>query len=588
MTMTTDQNTTYDVIIMGAGFAGNCQARHLLLNIPGIRVAMIDPRPPERTDKDLKVGESTVEIGAMFLSKELGLHDYLIENHTPKHGLTFHWPKDPEHTEALDDYYHAGNRTVVIDTFQLNRSKLERDLLLMNRASGATFYQGRVTDFELASQEELHTLTVKMENETITLSAKHLIDAAGRRFLIGKKTDNLTFDPNDLFGINSGSAWLRVKNIDRTLIDESYNPNNSAVSRYYATNHWFGHGHWLWMLPIEINQNELSIGLVYHKEVIESGSVNTLDKLKNFLKANHTILHTLIESGEVIDFHHLPRMAHNSKKMISADNWYVLGDAAHMFDPFYSPGLTLTALAIESTTESIRAKLSEEADAVEKQEIYNQFLVMNARTYNQIYQKHDRHLGHASIMSWRIYMENMVWFGILVPMYVGKWFLDLTFIKQYQQIVNYIFLRKNSIITELYQLFDQLVERNANLGLIDYTRTDQLPWGYSPAKGLHADQFLENTKFEPLHCNVFAGMKVTFFFLLLFYLKLRFKGFGLLGVLSPRCIWRSLQLLMVSAYVAMGDWLYRFKMRSTPDNSSIDQMRQEFQSYLHQPKLQTW
>ena len=586
--MENNQTNTYDVIIMGAGFAGNCQARHLLLNIPGIKIAMIDPRPPERTEKDLKVGESTVEIGAMFLSKELGLHDYLIEHHAPKHGLTFHWPKDPSQTDTLDDYYHAGNRTVVIDTFQLNRAKLERDLLLMNRASGAMFYQGKVTDFDLSSEEENHTVTVKLQDETITLNAKHLVDAAGRRFLIGKKLDNLTFDPNDLFGINSGSAWLRVKNIDRSLIDESYNPNNSAASRYYSTNHWFGHGHWLWMLPIGVDDSELSIGLVYHKDVIAPNSVNTLDKLQEFLKANHTVLHTLIESGDVVDFHHLPRLAHNSKQMLSTDNWYVLGDAAHMFDPFYSPGLTLTALAIESATESIRAKLAEEADAVEKQEAYNQFLVMNARTYNQIYQKHDKHLGHASIMSWRIYMENMFWFGMLVPMYVGKWFMDITFIKQYQQIANFIFFGKNSIFTELYQLFDQLVDQNTNLGLIDYTRTDQLPWGYSPAKGLNSDRFIENTKFEPLHCNVFAGMKVTFFFLILFYLKLRFKGFGILGVLSPRCIIRSVQLLMISAYVAMGDWLYRLKMRKTPDNSSIDKMRQEFQSYLYQPELQTW
>lgn len=586
--MNTTTELTYDVVIMGAGFAGNCQARHLLLNIPGISVAIIDPRSPERTEKDLKVGESTVEIGAMFLSKELGLHDYLIENHTPKHGLTFHWPKEPSQTNNLEDYYHSGNRTVVIDTFQLNRSKLEQDLLLMNRASGATFYQGRVVDFELTSQEESHNLTVKLKDETVSIKAKHLVDAAGRRFLIGKKTDNLTFNPDELYGVNTGAAWLRVKNIDRSIIDESYNPQNSAASRYYSTNHWFGHGHWLWMLPIDTNENELSIGLVYHKDVIEPKTVNTLDKIKGFLDSNHTILHRLLESGEVVDFHHLPRLAHNSKRIISADNWYVLGDAAHMFDPFYSPGLTLTAVAIESATESIRAKLSEESDAAEKQELYNQFLVLNAKTYNQIYQKHDKHLGHASVMSWRIYMENMFWFGMLVPMYVGKWFLDPEFIQQYQQIANSIFFGKNSIFTEFYQLFDQLVERDVNLGLIDYTRTDQFPWKYSPAKGLNADSFLENTKFEPLHCNVFAGMKTTFFFLVLFYLKLRFKGFGLLGVLSPRCIIRTIQLLGLSLYVAMGDWIYRFKMRKTPDNSSIRQMRQEFQSYAYQPKLQTW
>jgi len=52
MNYTITQSREYDVVIMGAGFAGLCQARHLMLNIPNIRVALIDPRPVERTDKD--------------------------------------------------------------------------------------------------------------------------------------------------------------------------------------------------------------------------------------------------------------------------------------------------------------------------------------------------------------------------------------------------------------------------------------------------------------------------------------------------------------------------------------------------------
>ena len=65
MQMTQDKE--YDVVIMGAGFAGLCQARHLKLKIPNIKVALVDPRPEQRTDKDLKIGESTIEIAALFI-----------------------------------------------------------------------------------------------------------------------------------------------------------------------------------------------------------------------------------------------------------------------------------------------------------------------------------------------------------------------------------------------------------------------------------------------------------------------------------------------------------------------------------------
>jgi 2-polyprenyl-6-methoxyphenol hydroxylase-like FAD-dependent oxidoreductase len=129
---------TYDVVIMGGGWAGNCQARHLLLNIPGIRLAIVEPRTDEQVLEDRKLGESTVEIAAMHLCKELGLHDYLIENHPPKYGLNFHWPKVPGRSETLDDYYTVWtNRNPTIAAFQIHRGKFERDLLRMNAAIGS-------------------------------------------------------------------------------------------------------------------------------------------------------------------------------------------------------------------------------------------------------------------------------------------------------------------------------------------------------------------------------------------------------------------------------------------------------------------
>lgn len=579
------EDCEYDVVIMGAGFAGLCQARHLMLKIPNIRIALVDPRPEERSVKDLKIGESTIEIAALFLAKELGLHEYLIENHAPKQGLNFHWPKDPARTETIEDYYHAGsNRQVPIPSFQINRAKLERDLLAMNKRMGATFYNGQVIDVELTPRDALKTVEIKLENQKKQIKAKHLVDAAGRKFIIGRKTDNLLFGPENLMGLDTGSAWMRVEGVDRTLFHDGYDPLGASTSHYYSTNHYFGDGHWLWMIPTDTQTMELSIGVIHHHSVIPSEQVNSEEKFRKFLRKNHTILERILDSGKILDFHYWPRLAHKSKMMFSPDNWYVIGDAAYIFDAFYSYGTTTIALAVESVTEIVRAKLAGKAEEAEqKRAAYNDFNVAYARSVNCLYRGHAQQLGHASIMSWRIYFEYMWWFGIQVPMYVGKWHLDLTFIPIFIKTLNG---NVDGLFADLCEQFTDLAQRDVNIGLMDCYRGDQLINGYHTLK--HFDDFLENTKLEPLHCNVFAGLKYTCFYAAIWYALFEWKAFGLRGLLNPRHLYHFARLLMISVQAIIAESIYKFKTRGLPANSEVAAMRQAFKSYRYEPTLLPW
>ncbi|NEO45560.1 MAG: tryptophan halogenase [Moorea sp. SIO4A3] len=578
------QTQIYDVVIMGAGIAGVCQARHLMLNIPNIKVALIDPRPEERTEKDLKIGESTVEVANLFICKDLGLYEYIIENHPPKYGLNFHWPKQSSQTETIDDYYHIwANRQPDLASTQLNRAKFERDLLKMNKEMGADFYNGRVVDVDLTPGDELHTVKVKLKNKSIELSAKHVVDAAGRKFIIGRKTDNVVFGADHLYGVNTGSAWVRVKNVDRSIFHSGYDPNGASCSHYYATNHWFGHGHWLWMIPTDTQSMELSIGVIHHHDKISSKSINTEEKFYNFLEANHNILHQLIQSGDKIDFNYWPRLAHTSKTFFSPDNWYVVGDAACIFDAFYSLGSTMIVSQLESVTEIIRAKLAGEADAAQKQAAYNEFNLTFTRSINLFMQDHSQHLGHASVMSWRIYFENMIWFGLLIPVFVGKWHLDLKFIPDFVKTFN---TTLKDFVEDVHQQFNELLEKNANLGLMDCYRTDQLIWDYHTPKRF--DHTLENAEYEAQRSNVFNSMKNTFFYLAIWYGKLQWKIGGLSRLLKPRHLYRMIQLFGSAAYISMGAVIHHVKTQNLPTNQDIEQMRQEFNAYRYDTQLQTW
>ncbi|MBC1197839.1 hypothetical protein H0901_21955 [Microcystis aeruginosa BLCCF158] len=78
------------------------------------------------------------------------------------------------------------------------------------------------------------------------------------------------------------------------------------------------------------------------------------------------------------------------------------------------------------------------------------------------------------------------------------------------------------------------------------------------------------------------------FYLTLYYLKFRFKSYGILGMLSPRSLFYVFQLLSLSAYLAMGEQIYLFKTRHLPDNTFVEKMKKDFKNYKYEPKLQPW
>lgn len=581
----TTKTMEYDVVIMGAGFAGLCQARHLKLKMPDIKVILIDPRPEDRqADKrSHKLGESLVEIGSLFLYQELDLYDYMIENHPPKSGLHLHWTKDSGKTDNIDDYYNIWvNRQGAIPTFHLHRAKFEEDLLQMNKKQGITFCQGKVMDVDLTPGDALKTVKVKKSNGEYTeFKGKHIVDGAGRKFIIGRKTDNLLFGPENLDGVNNGSAWVSVKNVDRSIMSK-YDPTEVVASKYYGTNHWFGEGHWLWMIPNDTQTMELSLGVVHHHDVISSKQINTLDKFLAFLEANHNILYQLVQSGADIEFNYLPRIAHMSKTMFSEDNWYVLGDSAAVFDAFYGLGTTMIAQSVESITEIIRAKLAGDADAEEKRSLYNEFNLIYTRNCNKITSLHNKHVGHASVMSSRIYLEYMWWFGLFVPMYLGKWFLDPTWISAYikSSAGNFKFF------DYVYQQLTKIVEKGGNIGFMNCYRADQMIGDYYTAK--HFDDFLENAKLAPGRVNIFSGLKNTAFYTIIWLLRMQWKGFGIAGALAPQNLFEIFRLLMMTLQASLGDLAFRVQTRNLPDNDQVTQTSKEFESYRYQVKLSPW
>ncbi|MCP4867323.1 MAG: tryptophan halogenase [Proteobacteria bacterium] len=576
----------FDVVIMGGGIGGNMQARHLLRTIPGIKVAVIDPRSDERIASVHKIGESTVEIAAIFMSQELGLVDYLLENHPPKCGLAFHWAKEAGQTDTLaDDYFSIWPpRFPKVMTWQIHRGTFERDLTAMNRADGVHWFMGKVKAFEVGAGDLPNTVRVKGTHggEDAELSCDHLVDAAGRAWLTGKKFDNIRQDAESLYGLNTGAAWVRVKGVDPELFQEGgADGERVATSQFYATNHWMGEGHWLWQIPICTETHTVSVGGMFHHDIIPGAQVGRKEKLLDFIKANHHALWKMIDSAdEVVDFIYWKKPTHLCKKMFSSDNWYAIGDAAYFGDAFYSLGISTVAIAVTSTTELIRAKMADEPDVETKREWYDKFNVYFGETALHLYRDHDKHTGHASAMSWRIYLEYMWWFGMWVPMFIGRWHLD---VEMCQAIVGNC---EKPYLKSFYDDLTRMIEQGGNAGLMDPYRADQLIGGYHPTtEHVH---FLEDAEFAPGRLDLYASLSKTYMLNIVFLLKFQWRAFGLLGVLSPRTLRRVAHLLRLGIWIKMGSWRHKFRQRKLPANAKFAKQAMEFQGYAGTAELQDW
>ena len=111
--------------------------RQLRREQPNVSVAVFE----RETERTYKVGESTVEIAANYLVRRLGLSTYLYKEHLPKNGLRFFFDTeghDAELTEMSEIGVHA---FPPCPSFQVDRARLERDLLRMN-ADGVRMQHG--------------------------------------------------------------------------------------------------------------------------------------------------------------------------------------------------------------------------------------------------------------------------------------------------------------------------------------------------------------------------------------------------------------------------------------------------------------
>lgn len=417
-----------DVVICGGGVAGLLFARQLKLEMPDLRITVLEKSEGPCPLSAHKVGESANDIGAYYMGQVVGLHDYLTRNHLPKLGLRwFYGPGDMPFVERGELGPGVGRQSPS-PTYQIDRGRFENDLRRMLMDAGVDLRQGCVVEkiaLAPSGTDDPHEITYRQGGKTLTHRGRWVADTTGRRKLLQSQL-GLSRDS----GHHASACWFRV---DTTVRIDDFVPEHELpwhlalgyghLTRSLSTCHIMGKGYWLWL--IALSSGYTSIGICADEARHPIAERSTPEKAFAWLEMNDPVLHGHLKMAmggrPPLDFHALKNFSYRSDRIFSADRWVCLGDAGFFVDPFFSPGFDLMGYANTSATEIIKrdrahALTPEIVDSFNKlvcEDLYDYFMWV-ARIYDICTMPHVGSLA-CQYISWS-------YFGSVVPLFVHQIF----------------------------------------------------------------------------------------------------------------------------------------------------------------------
>jgi flavin-dependent dehydrogenase len=411
-----------DVAIVGGGLAGNLLARQLRLAHPELRIGLFE----KATGTSYKVGEATVEMAANYLVRKLGLSTYLYENHLPKNGLRYFFD-DADRGCALERMSEIGTVSLPFHpAFQLDRARLEADLLDMNRCADVHVRTGaRVYGMELGSGGAAHRFQVDDDRGTSPYTARWVVDAAGRSGFLARPLDLRTEQPQH----RMGAVWGRFENvadIDRAGTQE-FHARVRHTPRRLSTIHFMYRGYWIWFIPLR--GGIISVGLT-SANVARDRALRTSEGFRQFLD-EHAAIRALLSGAKLVDIGSYARIAYGSRRFFHPDRWGLTGEAATAADPLYSPGSDFIALENDFLGDLITRDLGGERaeELAERIRLYDAFMKFRHEAAMLLYTGLYDTLGCYELSCIKWYFDIGFYYNLWASEYMRDQHLDLAHIE---------------------------------------------------------------------------------------------------------------------------------------------------------------
>lgn len=334
MTASRPEKKECDVLILGASLAGSCLARQLRLQLPDLRIIVIDKKRPQ--DFRYWVGEATVPLWVDYAVRNCQLGPYLWKNHIVKHGVRFFFDSAAKDLPLCQMSEFGRREYPVIASFHLDRATFDLDLVRMNRELGIEVLLGVGTVGRTRRAIELSGQNGQTGHVVATtagpISCRWLVDATGMSALLARKLGLLC---EDWKRVRTACYWSRfsgVGNIDQ-LGDDAWRRRVGYTERNLSANHYMYRGYWIWQIPI--TDKLTSIGVTVDEELFPL-TLKNAGELHRFLLQHRCLRDLLGDSAKAIDFHGLTNLARHSSAFCSIDRWFITGMASSFVDPLFS------------------------------------------------------------------------------------------------------------------------------------------------------------------------------------------------------------------------------------------------------------
>jgi flavin-dependent dehydrogenase len=418
-------NFDYDVVIIGGAFSGTATALMLKRKRPEARVLIIE----KKAAFDRKVGESTTEVSSCYMTRILGLTHYLGHHQLPKQGLRLWFSNRPD--QPFDDCVEIGTRYQSrLPSFQVDRAKLDSHMLDRAIQEGCELWRpAKVASFELNDGHQ-QTVTAVVDSGEQTVTCRWIIDATGRAAMFARKLGY--FRPNTEHPINA--VWARfsgAKQWDSYEWRERFPDyaKHCRTAREWATNHLFGRGCWVWIIPLQ--GGDVSAGIVYDSRIFKFPDGASLGERLHAHILNNPIGREIFGTAKVIegDVHAFSMLPYHSEK-VCGDGWAMVGDAAGFIDPLYSPGLDFCSYTSYYVADLLAHSLRGDGVAQRLSHYNQQYPITYRYWFESLFKNKYYYMGDADLMSAALLLDvSSYYIGLVQAVYRDpeRQFLNLPF-----------------------------------------------------------------------------------------------------------------------------------------------------------------